>query len=52
MLAATTKVIAQAVPDASGAFDNIDDVPIDGGVAVLVGAGVVYGVRKLYNRKK
>ncbi len=28
------------------------DVPIDGGVSLLVAAGVGYGIKKLYNKKK
>jgi hypothetical protein len=35
-----------------GGGTEINDLPIDGGVSLLVAAGVGYGVKKLYNRKK
>ncbi len=31
---------------------STSDVPIDGGVSLLVAAGVGYGVKKLYHKKK
>ncbi len=33
-----------------GFGDDVDDVPVDGGLSLLVAAGVGYGVRKM--RKK
>jgi hypothetical protein len=35
-----------------GGGTEVNDLPIDGGVSLLVAAGVGYGVKKLYNRKK
>ena len=32
--------------------DDVNDVPIDGGLSLLVAAGVGYGAKKLKNRKK
>ena len=34
-----------------GTGSDITDTPIDGGVSLLVIAGVGYGVKKLYNKK-
>ena len=35
--------------------DDVDDVPIDGGISLLVAAGVGYGIKKMkeqiYNKK-
>ena len=31
---------------------EVQDLPIDGGVSLLVAAGVGYGVKKLYSRNK
>ena len=45
--------IAQGVaPNSSDAFDQVLDVPVDGGLYMLIAAGVGYGVKKLYNKKK
>ena len=38
--------IASAQP---GGDDDVVDAPIDGGISLLVVAGVGYGARKLYN---
>jgi hypothetical protein len=35
-----------------GFGDDVDDVPLDGGLSLLVAAGVGYGVRKLKGRKE
>jgi hypothetical protein len=43
---------AQAAPNSSGAFEPVTDVPVDGGIALLVAGGIGYGVKKLYDRKK
>jgi hypothetical protein len=32
--------------------DNVDDVPLDGGLSLLVAAGVGYGVKKLRGKKE
>jgi hypothetical protein len=34
-----------------GFGDDVDDVPIDGGLSLLVAAGVGYGVRKMKKNK-
>lgn len=34
-----------------GFGDDVDDVPIDGGLSLLVAAGVGYGAKKLRKRK-
>ncbi|MES2691367.1 MAG: hypothetical protein V4658_13240 [Bacteroidota bacterium] len=33
-------------------FEEIDDVPIDGAIALLTIAGTGLGIKKLYHRKK
>ncbi len=35
-----------------GFGDDTDDVPIDGGLSLLIAAGVGYGAQKLRGRKK
>lgn len=35
-----------------GFTDDVNDVPIDGGLSLLVAAGVGYGVKKIRDRKK
>lgn len=40
--------IVQAQP---GFDDDVQDTPIDGGVSLLVGAGVAYGVSRLRKQK-
>ena len=35
-----------------GFGDDVDDVPIDGGLSLLVAAGVGYGVKKLREKRK
>jgi hypothetical protein len=32
--------------------DDVNDVPVDGGLSLLVAAGVGYGAKKIKNRKK
>ncbi len=34
-----------------GFGDDVDDVPIDGGLSLLVAAGVGYGVKKIKRRQ-
>jgi hypothetical protein len=34
-----------------GFGDDVDDVPIDGGLSLLVAAGVGYGVKKMRKKK-
>ncbi len=42
---------AQGTPGGSSSLGD-PGVPIDGGASLLVGAGVMYGIRKLKNRKR
>ena len=35
-----------------GFGDDVDDVPIDGGLSLLVAAGVGYGAKKLREKRK
>jgi len=42
-------VLTHAQP---GFGDDVDDVPIDGGLSLLVAAGVGYGLKKVKARKK
>ncbi|MEJ7682926.1 MAG: hypothetical protein WKG06_34730 [Segetibacter sp.] len=37
---------------AQGGDDDVEDVPFDGGVSLLVAAGIGYGLKKAYDRKK
>lgn len=32
--------------------DNTEDVPFDGGISLLVAAGLGYGLKKVYEKKK
>lgn len=32
--------------------DDPVDVPVDGGLSVLLAAGIVYGTKKVYDKKK
>jgi hypothetical protein len=43
---------AQVAPNSSGAFEPVTDVPVDGGLAILVAGGIGYGIKKLYDKKK
>ena len=38
--------------DAPGVGDDIGDVPIDGGISLLVGAGFAYGAARLRKKKE
>jgi hypothetical protein len=35
-----------------GFGDDVDDVPIDGGLCLLIAAGLGYGVRRLGSKRK
>lgn len=35
-----------------GFGDDVDDVPLDGGLSLLVAAGVGYGVKKVKEKRK
>jgi hypothetical protein len=34
-----------------GFGDDVDDVPVDGGLSLLIASGIGYGVNKLKNKK-
>ncbi len=36
--------------DPDGCGGNPDEIPLDGGVGLLIGAGVLYGLKKLKNK--
>ena len=42
-------LLAQLPPDP---YDNVDDVPLDGGVAVLVAFAIVYGIVRMMTARK
>lgn len=46
-------IFAPSILHAQPTFtDDVNDVPIDGGLSLLVAAGVGYGAKKLKSRKK
>ena len=45
----TLSFAAMAQP---GFDDDVEDTPIDGGIGLLVGAGIAYGVKRIYDHKK
>ncbi|MFY7899556.1 MAG: PID-CTERM protein-sorting domain-containing protein [Chitinophagaceae bacterium] len=49
-------IVALIIPSlthAQPAFDDdVNDVPVDGGLSLLIAAGVGYGVQKLKKKKK
>ena len=50
MLSIPSLLIAQTdPPDFPG---DVDDVPFDGGVSVLIAAGIAYGLKKAYDNKR
>ena len=52
-LALTLALIASVAVNAQPGFDDdVEDTPIDGGVSLLIGAGIAYGVKRIYDHKK
>ena len=47
-LTLSVPVSAQPLPE----DDDVEDVPIDGGISLLVAAGVAYGAKISYERQK
>ena len=46
-------VILPSLVHAQPVFDDdVNDVPIDGGLSLLIAAGVGYGAKKMRNKKK
>lgn len=39
-------------PSSGTVFEEIDDVPINGAIALLTSAGIGLGIKRLYSRKK
>lgn len=56
LMSITSIVMAQpsspTSPSSATLFEEIDDVPINGAIALLTSAGIGLGIRKLYARKK
>jgi hypothetical protein len=53
LLIAITIICLPAILHAQPTFiDDTDDVPIDGGLSLLVAAGVGYGVKKVREKRK
>jgi hypothetical protein len=42
-------ILSQAQP---GFGDDVDDVPVDGGISLLVAAGIGYGAKKIRDSRK
>jgi hypothetical protein len=52
-LALTLAIITSVAVNAQPGFDDdVQDTPIDGGIGLLVGAGIAYGVKRIYIHKK
>jgi hypothetical protein len=45
-------VIMPTILIAQGFDDQTIDVPFDGGVSLLVAAGIGYGLKKVYDKRK
>lgn len=56
LLTITSIVMAQPnssiSPTSGTVFEEIDDVPINGAIALLTSAGIGLGIKRLYSRKK
>jgi hypothetical protein len=50
--ALVTKALGFPGSGEHGGGGNHHDAPIDGGASLLIGAGVVYGIKKAYNSRK
>lgn len=48
----TIPTILLAQPGGEEDPDNVEDVPFDGGVSLLVAAGIGYGLKKAHDKKK
>lgn len=52
-LVATVSAFAQDLPPGdTGLFEEVQDVPVDGGLGFLLAAGIGYGIKKLYSKKQ
>ncbi len=53
LLFVVTRTFAQDIPPGdSGLFEEVQDVPVDGGLGFLLLAGIGYGIKKLYSKKQ
>lgn len=56
LLTVTSIVMAQpsapTSPSSATLFEEVDDVPINGAIALLTSAGIGLGIKRLYSRKK
>ena len=48
----TIPTILMAQPDEPGDGGTVPDVPFDGGISLLVAAGIGYGLKKANDKKK
>jgi len=46
----TTAIFAQ--PNSSSGFEDVTDTPVNVGLALMLVAGVGYGIKKLYKKSK
>lgn len=52
LLLVVTSLFAQDLPPGdTGLFEEVQDVPVDGGLGFLLVAGIGYGIKKLYSKK-
>ncbi|MES2559847.1 MAG: hypothetical protein V4590_08920 [Bacteroidota bacterium] len=52
LLFTLTGTYAQDLPPGdTGLFEEVQDVPVDGGLGILLVAGIGYGIKKLYAKK-
>jgi len=52
LIAFFTVLTAQAQPEENGGDPPNNDVPLDGGVSLLIAAGVGYGVKRIRDEKQ
>ena len=52
LLACIIAIPVISFAQAGFASTDVTDTPIDGGLSLLVAAGIGYGAKKLYNKKK
>lgn len=53
LLIAIAIICLPAIVHAQPSFaDDVSDVPVDGGLSLLVAAGIGYGAKKIRDRKK
>lgn len=50
-LLVSSVAIGQTAPNSGDIFEEVEDVPIDGAIALLTLTGLGVGIRKLYRKK-